>query len=91
MTVIVAGHRFYYLNDIIDKVFFMENGELTVYKSEWSFEKHTYDTRSFDLFWLDNRIVIETKLNSYSSISHSILIFEITQNLNNANFIKKEH
>ena len=91
MTVIVAGHRFYYLNDIIDKVFFMENGELTVYKSEWSFKKHTYDKRSFDLFWLDNRIVIETKLNSYSSISHSILIFEITQNLNNANFIKKEH
>ena len=34
LTVIVAGHRFYYLNDIIDKVFFMENGELTVYKSE---------------------------------------------------------
>ena len=36
------------------------------------------------------RIVIETKLNSYSSISHSILIFEVTQNLNNANFYKKE-
>ena len=91
MTVIVAGHRFFYLNDIIDKVFLIEKWELTVYKSEWSFKKLTYDTRSFDLFWLDNRIVIETKLNSYSSISHSILIFEITQNLNNANFIKKEH
>ena len=45
--------------------------------------------RSFYLFWIDNRIVSETKLNSYSSRSHSILIFEITHNLNNANFSKK--
>jgi energy-coupling factor transport system ATP-binding protein len=34
LTVFVADHRFYYLNDIIDKVFFMENEELTVYNSE---------------------------------------------------------
>ena len=68
----------------------MENEELTVYNSEWSFKKSTYDTRSFDLFWLNNRIESETKLNSYSSRSHSILIFEVTQNLNNANFYKKE-
>ncbi|BDC92804.1 ABC transporter ATP-binding protein [Treponema bryantii] len=53
MTVIVADHRFYYLNDIIDKVFFMENGELTVFNSERAFKKGTYDTRSFDLFSLD--------------------------------------
>ncbi|SEQ38160.1 energy-coupling factor transport system ATP-binding protein [Treponema bryantii] len=53
MTVIVADHRFYYLNDIIDKVFIMENGELTVYNSERAFKKGTYDTRSFDLFSLD--------------------------------------
>ena len=53
MTVIVADHRFYYLNGIIDKVFFMENGELTVYNSERAFKKGTYDTRSFDLFSLD--------------------------------------
>ena len=37
----------------------------------------------------ENRIVSETKLNSYSSRSHSILIFEVTQNINNANFSKK--
>ena len=37
----------------------------------------------------ENRIVSETKLNSYSSRSHSILIFEVTQNLHNANFSKK--
>ena len=34
LTVFVSDHRFYYLNDIIDKVFFMENEELTVYNSE---------------------------------------------------------
>ena len=34
LTVIVAGHRFYYLNDIIEKVFLIENLELTVYNSE---------------------------------------------------------
>ena len=37
----------------------------------------------------ENRIVSETKLNSLSSRSHSILIFEITQNLHNENFSKK--
>ena len=50
---------------------------------------------SFDTFMeyvdlaQENRIVSETKLNSYSSRSHSILIFEVTQNLHNANFSKK--
>ena len=42
------------------------------------------------MFWLDNIIVSESKLNSYPSSSHSILIFEVIQNLNNANFYKKE-
>ncbi len=54
-----------------------------------AFKKSTYDSRSFDFFSIDNRIVSETKLNSYSSRSHSILIFEVTQNLNNPNFYKK--
>ncbi len=53
MAVIVADHRFYYLNDIIDKVFFMENGKLTVYNSERAFKNSSYDTRSFDLFSLN--------------------------------------
>ncbi len=53
IAVIVADHRFYYLNDIIDKVFFMENGKLTVYNSERAFKNSSYDTRSFDLFSLN--------------------------------------
>ena len=89
MTIILIDHRFYYPNDIIVKVFFMEDGELTIYNSDRSFKKGIYDTRNFYLFWLVNRIVSETKLNSYSNRTHSILIFEKTQNLNNANFYKK--
>jgi len=52
MSVIVADHRFYYLNGLIDKVLFMENGKLNVFESEASFKKSSYDTRSFDLFKL---------------------------------------
>ena len=37
----------------------------------------------------ENRFVSETGLNNTSSRSHSILIFEVTQNLQNQNFSKK--
>lgn len=85
MTVIVADHRFYYLNEIIDKVFFMENGELTVYNSERAFKKGSYNTRSFDLFSLevpylfklpktDERIkpVAELESVGYKNILHDV-------------------
>ena len=53
ITVIVADHRFYYLNNLIDRVFFMEKGNLHIYNSEHAFKKSGYDTRSFDIFSLD--------------------------------------
>ena len=53
ITVIVADHRFYYLNNLIDRVFFMEKGSLNIYDSEQAFKKSGYDTRSFDIFSLD--------------------------------------
>ena len=53
MTVIVADHRFYYLNDMIDRVFLIEDGTLKIYDSEESFKNSTYNTRGFDLFHLD--------------------------------------
>ncbi|MCR5213410.1 MAG: ABC transporter ATP-binding protein [Eubacterium sp.] len=52
-TIIVGDHRFYYLNGIIDRVFFMENGCLTIADSEEEFKNGNYDTRSFDIFSLD--------------------------------------
>lgn len=52
MTVIVADHRFYYLNEMIDRVFLIENGTLKIYDSEESFKNSPYNTRSFDLFKL---------------------------------------
>lgn len=51
-TIIVADHRFYYLNGYIDKVLFMEQGRMIVFESEDEFKKSGYDTRSFDLFSL---------------------------------------
>ncbi|MBR4005713.1 MAG: ABC transporter ATP-binding protein [Treponema sp.] len=53
ITVIVADHRFYYLNGIIDRVFFMDKGMLHVYESEKAFKNSGYDTRSFDIFSLE--------------------------------------
>ena len=52
-TIFVADHRFFYLNGHIDKVLFMEQGEMTVYESEEEFKKSGYDTRSFDIFSLE--------------------------------------
>lgn len=62
MTVIVADHRFYYLNGLIDKVLFMDKGQLHVYESEDDFKKSGYDTRSFDLF--DLKVPFVEKLPS---------------------------
>lgn len=53
ITVIVSDHRFYYLNGIIDRVFFMNEGTLNVYDSEEEFKRSGYNARSFDLFSLD--------------------------------------
>ncbi len=52
-TIIVADHRFYYLNGIIDQVLFMDQGKLEVCDSEESFKNSNYDTRSFDIFALN--------------------------------------
>ena len=52
-TIIVADHRFFYLKGIIDKVLFMEKGELTVCNSEEEFRNGNYDTRSFDIFSIE--------------------------------------
>ncbi|MCR5195033.1 MAG: ABC transporter ATP-binding protein [Pseudobutyrivibrio sp.] len=52
-TVIVADHRFFYLDGIIDKVLFMENGKLNICNSEEEFKASDYNTRSFDVFSID--------------------------------------
>ena len=67
MSIIVADHRFYYLNGLIDKVLFMEGGNLTVFKSEAAFKKSSYDTRSFDLFSLGIPFVYKLPADSDST------------------------
>lgn len=49
-TIIVADHRFFYLNNIIDRVFLLENNRLKIFESEKEFKDSNYDTRSFNLF-----------------------------------------
>jgi len=81
-TIIVADHRFYYLNGIIDKVFFMEQGKLTSFASEEEFKRSGYDTRSFDIFSLNipfagveeskDSVVAELKDVSYKEILKSV-------------------
>ncbi|SFE20907.1 energy-coupling factor transport system ATP-binding protein [Peptostreptococcaceae bacterium pGA-8] len=52
-TVIVADHRFFYLNGILDKVLLLEKGALTCFHREADFKGSDYDTRSFNLFNMD--------------------------------------
>lgn len=51
-TIIVADHRFYYLNNIVDQVLLFTKGQLEVFNSEIEFKQSAYNTRSFDLFKL---------------------------------------
>jgi len=53
MTIIVADHRFFYLNGIIDKALFMDHGHLKVFHSEKEFKSSGYNTRSFDIFAIE--------------------------------------
>lgn len=49
-TVLVADHRFFYLNGIIDRVLLIQDGRLTIYNSENEFKSSRYNTRNFNLF-----------------------------------------
>ncbi len=60
-TIIIADHRFYYLNGIIDEVLFMDNGHLKRLSSE-EFIDGDYDTRSFDIFSINHSF---NKLNGH--------------------------
>lgn len=82
ITVIVADHRFYYLNGIVDRVFLMDKGHLSIYDSEESFKSGSYDTRSFDLFSLD--IEMSKRLTSGKTVAgiRNVSFKNILKNLN---------
>ena len=82
-TIIVADHRFYYLKGRLDKVLFMDNGNLVAYKSEDEFISSSYNTRSFDLFSIDipcppheegHKTVASLEGVSYKEILHDITL-----------------
>lgn len=52
-TVMVADHRFFYLDGMVDRVFLIRNSKMEIFGSEDEFKKSDYNTRSFDLFGMD--------------------------------------
>lgn len=52
-TILVADHRFFYLNGIVDRAFLIENRQMKIYRSEEDFKKSHYNTRSFNLFSME--------------------------------------
>lgn len=52
-TIVIADHRFFYLEGILDKIFLVRNGSLEIFHSQEDFRKSDYNTRSFDLFQID--------------------------------------
>ncbi|WP_022933044.1 ABC transporter ATP-binding protein [Treponema bryantii] len=89
ISVIVADHRFYYLNGIIDRVFFMDKEKLNIYDSEEAFKKSGYDTRSFNIFSLDLPFV-EKLPDSEKSVCASIENAEWKNILKNVNLQLKK-
>ncbi|MBR6156997.1 MAG: ATP-binding cassette domain-containing protein [Lachnospiraceae bacterium] len=85
MTVIVSDHRFYYLNGIIDRVFFMESGHLRIYGSEEQFKQSGYHSRSFDIFHLDvpfrENAGSDEEVLSVEDVSYKDILKDINFNL----------
>ncbi|WP_165443991.1 ABC transporter ATP-binding protein [Lachnoclostridium sp. Marseille-P6806] len=52
-TVLVADHRFFYLDRMADRVFLIGQRTLRCFASEAAFRESSYNTRSFDLFGAD--------------------------------------
>lgn len=80
-TILVADHRFFYLNGRLDKVLFMEDGNLKAFDSEEAFKNSGYNVRSFDLFSIDipfrpvpdsNECIAEMNNVSYKNILHDV-------------------
>lgn len=53
VAVLVADHRFFYLNNLLDRIFLIDKGHLKIFEDEKVFKQSRYHTRSFELFNLD--------------------------------------
>ncbi len=52
-TVLIADHRFFYLNNLLDRVFLIRNNTIETFDNEEVFKTSDYNTRSFELFNMD--------------------------------------
>lgn len=84
-SIIVADHRYYYLEGIIDRVFLIEDKKIIEFKSEDDFSKNNYGKRAFKLFSHDfeKREVIkgEKTLVSLKSIGYKNILRDISLNI----------
>ena len=85
ITIIVADHRFYYLDGIIDKALFMDNGNLKVFNSEKEFKSSGYNTRSFDIFSIDtgfhNKSLSGERVAGLNGVSYKDIIKDVSLDL----------
>ena len=81
-TVLIADHRFYYLDGLINRVFLFDEGKMHIFDSEETFKQSNYDTRSFDLFSMDIPFQIPSvdkqKVLSLNKISYKDILNDIT-------------
>lgn len=63
-TIIISDHRAFYLRDIIDRVFLIEDGKLKLFDSEKEFINYDYNNRVFNLFeyQFESRKILKTDI-----------------------------
>lgn len=82
ITVIIADHRFYYLKNLIDRVFLMDDGKLNIYDSEEAFKASDYATRGFDLFNLDIAFNENIKTDEVVAEINNVDFKDVLKNIN---------
>ncbi len=84
-TIIIADHRFFYLNGIIDRVLYLDSGKLKLFGSEADFKNCKYDTRSFNVFSLDipchNNSACKNTVSSLKNVSFKNILKDINLEL----------
>ncbi len=82
LTILVSDHRFFYLNGIIDKVLFMDSGNLKIYEGEEEFKNSDYNTRSFELFNINTSFKSEKELHETAVSLSNVYYKDILKDIN---------
>ncbi len=69
-TIMIADHRFYYLHDIVDRIFLLDQGRIATYEGVTTFQQSPYPTRSFDFLNIPLQSEPTKRTNKIATISH---------------------